>query len=414
MAEKTEPQSAEGVASAPAPAPKPGVLQSPMFKRIAIIVSVLLVLGGIVYYLHSRQFEDTDDGEIDGHISPVSSRVSGTVRQINGALQDNRYVTAGTLLVEIDPTDYGTEVSRADADYQRLLQNAAASTADVPVVTANATGQFHVAQAQLASAAEAVQTEKANREAVRARLNQAEATFKTAEDDRQRYSNLLAKQEISRSEYDQRATTAHNANQAVDVSRADLRAADERIAQAESKVAEQRAQVERAQSAPGQISEARQKAGSAGADMQRAAAMLKTAQLNLSYTRIVAPVSGIVGRRAVEVGQRVQQGQELFEIIQTDDIWVTANFKETQLRAMRPGQAATVHVDTYDLDFEGKVESIAAATGARFSLLPPENATGNFVKVVQRLPVRIRFNQRPNDAHPLRPGMSADVSVKVR
>jgi membrane fusion protein, multidrug efflux system len=187
-----------------------------------------------------------------------------------------------------------------------------------------------------------------------------------------------------------------------------------KVAQQRAALAQQEANLTKARTAPQQIEESQARSGSANADLARAQAQLETAKLNLSYTHIVAPVSGIIGRKAVESGQRVQPGQELVTIVQTDDLWVTANFKETQLRFMRPGQPADIHVDSYGANLTGKVESIAAATGARFSLLPPENASGNFVKVVQRLPVRIRLDQAPDPQHPLRPGMSVDATVRVR
>jgi membrane fusion protein (multidrug efflux system) len=191
-------------------------------------------------------------------------------------------------------------------------------------------------------------------------------------------------------------------------------AAQARVAQARASVAQQQANVARARTAPQQIAAVQARSGSANAELARAEAQLATAKLSLSYTRIVAPVSGLIGRKSVESGQRVQPGQELLTIVQLDDVWITANFKETQLRRMRPGQPAEIHVDAYGIDLPGKVESIAAATGSRFSLLPPENASGNFVKVVQRLPVRIRLDRGQDPQHPLRPGMSVDAKVKVR
>jgi membrane fusion protein (multidrug efflux system) len=430
MAEQMEPQRLEGGGGRPAPAApqaapqappqtaqgaaKPSFMQSKRFRVIAVAAVVAVAVAWGLYYLHARQYESTDDAQVDGHVHPISARINGTVRWINPEVQENHLVKAGTLLLEIDPADYQAELARARADLDRVRASAAVAQSDVPVVSANATGQLHVAQAAVAEARDAVATERANLDAARARQAQAEATARTSAADLQRYSNLLAKQEISRSEYEQRETAAKNAAAAAVAARADVVAAEQRIAQAQSKVAEQAAGLQKAQTAPQQIAQAEQRSGSASAEVQRAEAAAKTAELNLSYTRITAPVSGIVGRKSVEVGQRVQPGQELLSIIETDDVWVTANFKETQLRLMRPGQPATVHIDAYDRDYPGHVESIGAATGARFSLLPPENASGNFVKVVQRLPVRIRFDHGQDREHPLRPGMSAVVEVEVR
>lgn len=401
-----------GQAAPAAATPRRGVPRR--VRLILLVAAVAVVAGALLYWLHARQYEDTDDAQIDGHIHPISARINGTVIAVNPEVRENHFVAAGTVLVEIDPADYRAELARAQADLDRVRAAAAASQADIPVISANATGQLAAAQAGLAEARHAVDTERANLRAALAKVQQAQAQFHRAEDDRKRYAALLDKQEISRSEYEQRATDARNAQAALEAAQADAVAAENRVAQAESRVAEQEAYLVKARTAPQQISEAQQKSTSAGAEMARAQAQLETARLNLSYTRIVAPVSGIVGRKSVEVGQRVQPGQELLTIVQLDDIWVTANFKETQLRLMHPGQPAAIHVDAYGRDLEGHVESIAPATGARFSLLPPENATGNFVKVVQRLPVRIRIDSPQDPDHPLRPGMSVEATVKVR
>jgi membrane fusion protein (multidrug efflux system) len=384
------------------------------FRIIALAAVVVLALAGVLYWLHARQYEDTDDAAVDGHLHPISARINGTVLWVNPQVQENGYVAAATVLVEIDPADFKAAAASAEAEVARLRANAAASSADVPVQSANAVGLLHAAQAAVAQARQAVTTESANLEAAKSRADQAQATYAKTEADRQRYANLLAKQEISRSEYDQRSTDARNAQSVLEAAKSEVSAAAARVAQARASVAQQQANLDRASTAPQQIAEVRARSGSANADLAKAEAQLETAKLNLSYTRILAPVSGIVGRKNVESGQRLQPGQELMNIIQLDDVWVTANFKETQLRLMRPGQPATVHVDSYGSDLPGHVESIAAATGARFSLLPPENATGNFVKVVQRLPVRIRLDHGQDPQHPLRPGMSVDVRVKVR
>jgi membrane fusion protein, multidrug efflux system len=384
------------------------------FRVAAVAAVAVLAVAAVLYWLHARQYEDTDDAQVDGHIHPISARINGTIAAVNPQVEENRTVAAGTFLVEIDPADFKAEAARAQAEVDRLRASAAASQADVPVVAANANGQLRVAEAAVAQARQAVATELANLGAARARVEQAQATWTWAEGDRQRYANLLAKQEISRSEYDQKLTAARTAQGALDAARADVVAAEGRVAQARANVAQQEAGLGKARTAPQQIAESRARSGSADADRARAEAQLETARLNLSYTHIVAPVSGIVGRKNVEVGQRVQPGQELLTIVQLDDVWVTANFKETQLRLLRPGQPAEVHVDTYGIDLPGRVESIAPATGAKFSLLPPENASGNFVKVVQRLPVRLRLDRPQDPRRPLRPGMSVDARVKVR
>jgi membrane fusion protein (multidrug efflux system) len=386
---------------------------SPRVRIIGIVVAAIVILGGVLYWLHARNFEETDDAQIDGHLNPISSKVDGTVLSVSPEVQDNHLVHAGDVLVEIDPAAYKAELDRAQAEVLRLQATAAAAQAQVPVTSANATGQLQIAQAGLGQARDAVGTERANLVAARAKVQQAEALYRQREADRQRYEKLIAKQEVSRSEYGAREAEARTAQAALEAARAEVVAAENRVRQAESKVTQQQADVLRARSGPEQIQAAREQSGSAAAGLASAKAQLAIAKLNLDHTRVIAPVTGLIGRSSVEVGQRVQTGQPLFTIIQTDDLWVTANFKETQLEHMRPGEEATLHVDTYDRDYEGKVESLAGATGARFSLLPPENATGNFVKVVQRLPVRIRF-EPGQDLKDLRPGMSVLAKVRVR
>jgi membrane fusion protein, multidrug efflux system len=393
-------------------APRKGL--SRRVRIAAAVAAAVLAVAGVLYWLHARQYEDTDDAQVDGDIHPISARVNGTVQSINPRVVENGYVAAGTALVDVDPADYKAAAASAQAEVDRLRAGAAASSAEVPVQSANAIGQLRVAEAAVAQARQGVATELANLKAAKTRVDQAQANAAKTEADRQRYANLLAKQEISRSEYDQRATDARNAQSALEGALAEVGAAEGRVAQARAAVAQQEGNLDKARTAPQQIAEVRARFGSASADLAKAEAQLETAKLNLSYTHIVAPVSGIVGHKSVESGQHVQPGQELLTIVEVDDAWITANFKETQLRRMRPGQPAEIHVDSYGVDLRGHVESIAAATGARFSLLPPENATGNFVKVVQRLPVRIHLDHAQDPQRPLRPGMSADVAVKVR
>jgi membrane fusion protein (multidrug efflux system) len=251
-------------------------------------------------------------------------------------------------------------------------------------------------------------------DSAQARVAQAEAAYSRAEADRQRYERLLAKREISQSEYDRIATEASTDREAVNAAKADQVSAQRRVAQAESRVLERQADLLAARSAPEQVRSSIARAAAAGSEADRARAQLTTAELNLGYAKIVAPVSGIIGRKTVEVGQRVQPGQQMLTIVPVDDIWVTANFKETQLKKMRPGQPVTIHLDSYDRDYHGRIDALGGATGSRFSLLPPENATGNYVKVVQRVPVRILISSGENADHLLRPGMSVEARVKFR
>jgi membrane fusion protein (multidrug efflux system) len=273
---------------------------------------------------------------------------------------------------------------------------------------------LQVARAAVNEAADSIASEKAVLDAAQARVSQAESNYIRAEADRQRYERLLAKHEISQSEYDRIATQSATDRDAVNVARADYAAAQQGVDQAESRLEQRKADLLAAQSAPEQIASSQSKAEAATSDADRAKAQLSTAKLNLSYTKIIAPVSGIVGRKSVEIGQRVQPGQQLLTIVPVDDVWITANFKETQLKKMRPGQPVTIHLDSFDGDYRGHVDAMGGATGSRFSLLPPENATGNYVKVVQRVPVRVVLDPGENANHLLRPGMSVEAKVHFR
>ena len=244
-------------------------------------------------------------------------------------------------------------------------------------------------------------------ESDKAKLNDAQAMYAKTSADLQRMEMLIAKDEISHQQYDAAVAANRSAKANVDVANAD-------IATAESRAAQAQAQAEAARTVPEQLKVTRARAGAATADVQRAISALAQAELNLQYTKIFAPVTGVLSKRSVEPGQVVQAGQPLFSIVNLDDIWTTANFKETQLRDMRVGQKAKIKVDAYGHEYNGTVESVGGATGARFSLLPPENATGNYVKVVQRIPVRIRFDKGEDPGHQLRPGMSVEPTVFTR
>jgi membrane fusion protein (multidrug efflux system) len=315
--------------------------------------------------------------------------------------------------MELDPRDYAAALEHAKADLDTRSAEARSAQVTVPIVDASAFGQLHSAEAAKAQALASVDSEQANLLAARHRLQQDEALHARAERDRVRYQALVAKHEISRSDYDARETEAIAAAQAVEADHAAITSREQQIAEARSLVVQREAQIEAASIAPQQVSDARAKSESATGHLQQARADLHTAQLNLSYTKIHAPVSGVIGRKTVELGHRVQPGQGLLVIVPRDDIWITANFKETQLKRMRPGQLVTIRVDTFGRDYQGKVESLPGAAGPLFSLFPPENSTGNYVKVVQRFPVRIRLDKHQDAEHLLRPGMSVEPTVDV-
>jgi membrane fusion protein, multidrug efflux system len=385
-------------------------------NRRAILIGaaiIALLVAGVVWFFLSA-YESTDDAQVDGHLHPVSARISGTILRVNPEVEDSHFVKAGTVLAEIDPADYQAERERAVADYNRLQAGSLAAEKDISVISSGSNGRLDLARAAVSEAEDAVASEKATLDASEARLAQAQANFTRAEADRQRYAKLLAKHEISQSEYDRVATEADTDKSAVVAGKAEIAAAKQRVSAAQSRLIQRKADVLAAGSAPQQIASSKAKAAAASSDAVRARAQLTTADLNLGYTRIIAPVSGIIGRKTVEAGQRVQPGQQLLTIIPVDDLWITANFKETQLRKMKPGQPVTIHADATGEDYRGHVDDLAGATGSRFSLLPPENATGNYVKVVQRLPVRILLEQGENSDHRLRPGMSVEPSVRTR
>jgi len=372
--------------------------QHPWAKWFVLALAVVVVVGGILVWRYYAVRESTDDAQIDGHIDPISARVSGTVIRV--LHDDNELVHAGELLVELDPKDYQVALDRARADLANAQASAVAANVGVPLTTTTSSNQLVAADAAVKAADRAIQ-------AAQARVEEAQANYTKAADDLKRYEQLVQKDEISRQQYDAARAAATAAKATLDASVASE-------ANAESQAAQTRAQAAAAHTVPEQVRMTRARAGAADADVQKYQAALEQAQLNLQYTKILAPVTGVLSKRNVEPGQVIQPGQPLFSIVNLDDIWVTANFKETQLRNMRPGQKATITVDAYGRSYTGAVESIGGATGARFSVLPPENATGNYVKVVQRLPVRIRFDKNQDPNHLLRPGMSVEPTVMLK
>ncbi|HWG39483.1 MAG TPA: HlyD family secretion protein [Candidatus Acidoferrales bacterium] len=367
----------------------------PRAKWIIAALAVLILIGGFFVWRYYSARESTDDAQIDGHIDPISARVTGTVIKV--LHDDNEVVQAGTLLVELDPKDYQVAVDRARADLANAQANAIAANVGVPLTQATSSSQLLAADAGVKGAQRDI-------ELAGAKLNDAQAMYAKTSADLKRMEMLIAKDEISHQQYDA-AVAANNS------AKANVDAATSAIAAAESRAAQSQAQAEAARTVPEQLKVTRARARAASAEVQRAISALAQAELNLQYTKIFAPVTGVLSKRSVEPGQTVQAGQPLFSIVDLDDIWVTANFKETQLRDMKVGQRAKIKVDAYGKEFSGTVESIGGATGARFSLLPPENATGNYVKVVQRIPVRIRLDKGQDPNHQLRPGMSVEPVV---
>ena len=372
--------------------------EHPVVKWTMIVLVVAAVMTGVALWKYYAVRESTDDAQIDGHITPISARVAGTVKAIH--VSDNQYVNAGDVLIELDPADYEAALLRAEADVADARAAAQGAQSSVPITATNTSSALANARAAEVAASREVQ-------AARARLTEAQANYTKVSRDLDRMKQLIAKDEISRQQFDAAVAAEQG-------SRATVEAAEAAVASAESHVLQAQAQVQSAGTATQQVQVTQARAGSAQAALQRAEAALKQAQLNLQYTKIVAPASGVISKRTAEVGQVLQAGQPLASLINLDDVWITANFKETQLKNMRAGQGATIHVDAFGRKFNGHVDSIGGATGARFSLLPPENATGNYVKVVQRIPVKIVIDPNQDPQHMLRPGMSVVPTVMTK
>jgi membrane fusion protein, multidrug efflux system len=386
-------------------------------RRVKIFVAFfILVLIALGLWLHRRYsaFESTDDAEIDGYIYPVSARVSGYVTRV--MVDDDRYVKAGTVLVQLDPKDYEVAVATAKATLANDESTATSLQTNVPITSISTSSQLASAQADVDGAQAGLVGAQRQFDAAQAALQQAEANDQKAQDDVNRYQPLAAKDEIPQQRYTQAVDAEKATAAAVEAARQSAAATRQTVNQARARIEQAQASVRAAETRPRQIAVQQSRAEAAEAESERAATALNQAQLNLQYTTIVAPIDGIVGQRSVQPGQNVAPGQQLMTIVPLDsqNIWVTANFKETQLTYMRPGQHVKISVDTYDREYDGHVDSIAGASGARYSLLPPENATGNYVKVVQRIPVKIFFEKGQDPEHLLRPGMSVEPEVRVK
>ena len=366
---------------------------------VAIIVFLVVaaVAGFFLWHYYSVR-ESTDDAQVDAHIYSVTARVSGTVTAVN--FEENQQVQQGQVLVQLDPRDYEVAVQRAQADVADAQANARAASTGVPITSTTSTSGVATARANLNAAQKAV-------DSAEARSREAQAMYNKAASDLKRFEQLVQKEEISRQQYDAAVAAEQAARATLDASRS-------QVATAQSQVAQAQAGLQSALTAPQQIQVQQAKAGAANAAVQTREAALAQTQLNLGYTTIKAPVNGIIGKRNVQVGQVIQSGQPISSIVDLDNIWVTANFKETQLKEMHVGQRAKLHVDAFDTDLDGHVDSIGGSTGARSSLLPPENATGNYVKVVQRVPVKIVFEKNQDPQKRLRPGMSVVVTVMTK
>jgi membrane fusion protein (multidrug efflux system) len=376
---------------------------------IAVIVFVTIV-GCIGWFLYSGTYESTDDAQVDAHLNPVAARVQGTVTTVY--VEDNQVVQAGQPLVDLDPGDSIVALAQAQANYDQAVAQLKSQNPNVPITQATNASDIASQQAEVQSAEAALSAANSDYESAIARLRQAEATNQKSQSDLVRYKQLLDKQEIANSDYDQYLSTARSQQAAVNAAEASADSYKKVIQQRQAQVVQQQAKYRQTTAnAPLQVEIKHADVASYTAAVESAKAQLDQAKLNLAYCHVVAPVAGIVMQRAAEVGQRIAAGTQLLMVAQVNSPWVTANFKETQLGKMRSGQRVSVKVDALDRSFNGTVESIAASTGDRASVLPAENATGNYVKVVQRLPVRIRLNPGQNGLDKVRPGMSVEPTV---
>ena len=396
-------------------------------KWLLLPALLILIAGGYAAWQYFSQWETTDDAQVEGHIHPVNTKVGGTVKATMA--KENEHVDAGAVLLQLDARDYEIACARASAELAEAEAAAVAARAGVPIASSAAGTEISSAEAVTDRARAGVEASDKELLAVKsriavaqARVKEAQANSMKAERDLERMKQLIAKAEISQQQYDASVSVAEAARAAVESANAAVTQAEHEVELAQAKGAQSRAELQYARSeaegskaAPQQVTISRAQAQSAEARVQLAKAALDQAQLNLEYTTIKAPATGVVSKKAVEVGQVVQPGQPLMAIIPPENVWIVANFKETQLSEMHPGLPVTVFVDAYSgRTLNGHLESIASATGAKFSLLPPENATGNYVKVVQRLPVKVALDQGQDAEHQLRPGMSVVVKVKVK
>jgi membrane fusion protein (multidrug efflux system) len=400
-------------------------LPAPRTRQRVLIWGGLFVVAAVAlgWYLHTRGRISTDDAEVDGHIVPIAARITGSVSAV--LVDDNQQVKAGEVLVRIDPRDYQARLDQARAALATAEAQSRGADVSVPLMTdttatgiSSAEAQLAVAEADLAKAkATAQQSGGAELAYAAANVEAAKATYDRAQADLARMKPLVEKAEISQLQYDAYVAGAR-------VAESNWKAAGERlladqdkaasdraaVVSAQAKVEQFRALVEQSRTNRKQVAISVAQASSASASVAQARANVEAAELLLSYTTITAPVNGVVTRKTVQLGQILQPGQSLMTLVPLEDIWVTANYKETQLETVHAGQKAEVEVDLYGRSFPGHVDSIAGATGARLSLLPPENATGNYVKVVQRIPVKIVLDPLPA-GYVLRPGMNVDATI---
>jgi membrane fusion protein (multidrug efflux system) len=380
-------------------------------RWIVLGLLVVLAVGGAFFWHYLSGFESTDDAQVDVHLYPVSARISGYIQKVN--VDDNQWVDAGSALVEIDPKDYEVALARAQATLDASVAAAKSSNIDVPISSVDTASQLKFTSSDIKNAEAAIQAAEKKAAAAHARVLEAQAENVKAQDDVTRYRLLLTKEEVPKQVYDHAYAAAATDVAAIAAAEADEAAAQQAVVEAHSRLAEAEARYEDAKAGPQRVGSTRAKALSALADVKQKGAVVEQAQLNLGYTQIFAPVAGEITKKVV-VGLNVDPGEQLLTVVPLDQVWITANFKETQLKRMRVGQKAKIELDSNGRTYNAHVDSIAGGTGPIFSLLPPENATGNYVKIVQRVPVKIVLEPGENRDHQLRPGMNVEAKVYLR
>jgi membrane fusion protein (multidrug efflux system) len=396
------------------PDEQPEQPERPSRRRFFIIGLVaVLVVGALLFWWHSTYYEDTDDASVDGNLIQISSRIIGHVKNVD--VNENQFVDAGYKLVDIDEADYETALQQAEANLEAATASYEAARVNVPVIHTNTGTTLNNASVDVSSASESVTEAENELKADEAKVVAAQANYTKAKLDVDRYTPLVAKDIISKQQFDAAVATADADKATVDEAQADVVAAQDAVRVAHDKVTQARSSLDYAKTGPQQVEIQKAKADQAAAEVDQARAALAQAKLNLGYCTLSAPAAGIITTKSVQPGQNVAVGQALMTLVSLDDIWVTANFKETQLRHMRVGQHVVIHVDAYGRDYDGEIRQIGGATGSELSLFPPENATGNYVKVVQRIPVRIDLSKpEENKDHLLRPGMSVEPKVRIK
>jgi membrane fusion protein (multidrug efflux system) len=404
----------------PASGVSPGTSRQTIYRKrshrrrdliIVLLVVVVVVVGGVFLWRYLNTYESTDDAQGDLHIFPVSARIPGYVVKVN--VEDNQWVHQGDLLVEIDPRDYEVAVEQAQANLASAEATARSLNVNVPITDVNTMSQLQSTSSGIDNASAGVAAAEKQLSASHDQVEAAQANDVRAQDDLHRYKLLVDKREVSPQIYDEALATAKSSTAAVSAATANESAAEQFVTQAHTRLSQAQADYQYAQTRPQQISSVQERVHAAIADVQQRRALLDQAKLNLGYTKIIAPVDGEVNKTVV-AGLNVQPGQQLLTVVPLDDVWVTANFKETQLRRMRPGQKVDIYVDSTGRTLHGHVDSVSGATGPLFSLLPPQNATGNYVKIVQRVPVKIVLEPGENRDHSLRPGMNVVPDVYLQ